>query len=73
MSSNKISMMGSSSNALKKLPLTNLSSTSEYSDSKTPIKKKQTMSRKLTSTLSDGVDFSKQRKNSIQIGGSKED
>ena len=31
------------------------------------------MSRKLTSNLSDGVDFSKQRKNSIQIGGSKED
>jgi hypothetical protein len=76
MSSNKVSMLGSSSSTLKKLPLSNLNSSESYSDSKTPIKKKQTMnSKKLTSNsgFSEGVDFSKQRKNSILIGGSKEE
>jgi hypothetical protein len=29
--------------------------------------------KKLTSNFSDGVDFSKQRKNSVLIGGSKEE
>lgn len=73
MSSGKVNMIGSSSNTLKKLPLSNLNS-KEDGDSKTPIKKKQTMtSKKLTSTFSEGVDFSKQRKNSILIGGSKEE
>jgi hypothetical protein len=73
MSSNKVSMMGSSSNALKKLPLSNLNS-SEGENSKTPIKKKITMNnKKVSANLSDGVDFSKQRKNSVLIGGSKEE
>jgi hypothetical protein len=47
MSSNKVSMMGGSSNNLKKLPLGNL--TASDNDSKTPLKKKSTMtSKKLT-------------------------
>ena len=76
MSSNKVSMLGSSSNALKKLPLGNLSDMGSHGDSKTPLKKKTTMtSKKLTSNngFSDNVDFSKQRKNSLLIGGSKEE
>jgi hypothetical protein len=76
MSSNKVSMLGSSSNALKKLPLGSLSDIGSHGDSKTPLKKKTTMtSKKLTSNngFSDNVDFSKQRKNSILIGGSKEE
>ena len=68
--------MGSSSSTLKKLPLSNLSSSEGYNDSRTPIKKKTTMtSKKLTSNngFGENVDFSKQRKNSILIGGSKEE
>jgi hypothetical protein len=75
MSSNKVSMLGSSSSTLKKLPLSNLGGGESYGD-RTPIKKKATMtSKKLTSNsgFSEGVDFSKQRKNSILIGGSKEE
>jgi hypothetical protein len=76
MSSNKVSMLGGSSNTLKKLPLGNLSDMGSHGDSKTPLKKKTTMtSKKLTSNngFSDNVDFSKQRKNSLLIGGSKEE
>jgi len=52
MSSNKVSMMGIS-NPLRKLPLSNLSSSDVNGDSKTPLKKKQTLnSKKLTSHLS---------------------
>lgn len=76
MSSNKISNLGSSSNTLKKLPLSGLSDLGSHGDGRTPLKKKTTMtSKKLTSNngFSDNVDFSKQRKNSILIGGSKEE
>lgn len=63
MSSNKVSsILGSSSSTLKKLPLSSLSSSDVYSDSKTPIKKKSTMtSKKLTNNngFSEGIDFSK--------------
>jgi hypothetical protein len=49
MSSNKISMMGSSSNTLKKLPLSSINSQSD-NEGKTPVKKKPSLNtKKLTS------------------------
>lgn len=62
MSSNKVGMLGSSSNTLKKLPLGSLNDSGSHGDSKTPLKKKSTMtSKKLTSNngFSDNVEFSK--------------
>ena len=62
MSSNKVGMLGSSSNTLKKLPLGSLNDSGGHGDSKTPLKKKNTMtSKKLTSNngFSDNVEFSK--------------
>jgi hypothetical protein len=76
MSSNKVGMLGGGSNTLKKLPLSSLNDRGGDGDSKTPLKKKSTMtSKKLTSNngFSENVDFTKQRKNSILIGGSKEE
>jgi hypothetical protein len=74
--SNSKAMLGSSSSTLKKLPLSSLSSSDGHSDSRTTIKKKNTMTSKKVSTNGGGfaseLDFSKQRKNSVLIGG-KED
>ena len=61
--SNSKAMLGSSSSALKKLPLSSLSSSDGHSDSRTPIKKKNTMTSKKTSSNGGGcsseLDFSK--------------
>jgi hypothetical protein len=71
-------MLGSSSSALKKLPLSGLNSSDSHNDSRTPIKKKNTMTSKKTSSANGGgfsseLDFSKQRKNSVLIGGTKDE
>ena len=71
-------MMGSSSSTLKKLPLSSLSSSDGHSDSRTPIKKKNTMTMKKSGATNGAgfatdVDFSKQRKNSVLIGGTKDE
>jgi hypothetical protein len=76
--SNSKAMMGSSSSTLKKLPLGSLSSSDGHSDSKTPIKKKNTMTAKKSAAANGGglpteVDFAKTRKNSVLIGGTKDE
>tara|TARA_B110000285_G_C15122979_1_gene618372 strand:- start:502 stop:738 length:237 start_codon:yes stop_codon:yes gene_type:complete len=74
--SNSKAMMGSSSSTLKKLPLSSLNSTD---GDRTPIKKKNTMTTKKASATNGGsgfsseLDFSKQRKNSVLIGGTKDE
>lgn len=68
--------LGSSVSTLKKLPLSSMSSTDNHIDSKTPIKKKNTMNFKKTTNNGFGteqLDFQKSRKMSVLIGGSKEE
>lgn len=68
------SLIGGSLSTLKKLPLGSLSD--GHNDSKTPLKKKSTLTSKKSSNntgFQNEIDFAKQRKNSILIGGSKDD
>ena len=76
--SNSKAMMGSSSSTLKKLPLSSLNASDGHSDSRTPIKKKNTMTTKKSAATNGAgfaseLDFSKQRKNSVLIGGTKDE
>ena len=69
-------LLGGGSSALKKLPLSSLTSSEGHSDSKTPIKKKNTMNIKKTSGnngFPSDIDLAKQRKNSVLIGGTKDE
>ena len=65
------SIIMNGSGATKKLPTGSL--IDSHTD-KTPLKKKNTMTNKKTNNgLATDLEFSKQRKNSLLIGGSKDD
>lgn len=67
-------LLGGSSTALKKQATQNMNNND--SDNKTPLKKKNTMNFKRSQNgnfPTDTIDFAKQRKNSLLIGGTRED
>jgi len=73
--SSKVMINSQSTHSKLKIPLSNLNSGGD-NDNKTPIKKKNSMNIKKTSNnngFSSEIDFSKQRKNSLLIGGTKDD
>lgn len=71
------SNISSGISGLKKIPLSKINDGEPgHENSRTPLKKKNTMNykRQITYTgSSNELDFSKQRKNSVLIGGSKDD